>query len=165
MAAERCEVACWIGIGSNLRDPQQQVRDAFEALGQVRETELRSQSPLFSTPPMGPPNQPDYINAVAEVRTRLEPRALLEELQAIELAAGRRRVIRWGPRVLDLDLLTYGEEIVTEPGLEIPHPGIRHRNFVLLPLLSVAPELKIPGLGPVHRLAADIDAEGVVRLE
>ena len=114
---------------------------------------------------MGPQDQPDYINAVVELDTGLEADALLAQLQAIEKRAGRLRETRWGPRVLDLDLLTYGRECISRPGLKVPHPGIGERNFVLLPLLSVAPDLEIPGLGPVRQLAAGIDREGVVRLE
>ena len=165
MTRGRRSVSAWVGIGSNLNDPEQQVQRAFVALGELPDTQLRVQSSLYRTAPMGPQDQPDYINAVAEVATRLDAAALLAQLQAIETDAGRQRGIKWGPRSLDLDLLTYGKERINRPGLKVPHPGIGERNFVLLPLLSVAPELEIPGLGPVHQLAADIDREGVVRLD
>lgn len=158
-------VSAWVGIGSNLNEPEHQVRRAFVALAKLPDTELRVQSPLYRTAPMGPQDQPDYINAVAALDTSLDADALLAQLQAIERQAGRQRDIKWGPRILDLDLLTYGSERINRPGLEVPHPGISERNFVLLPLLSVAPKLNIPGLGPVHQLAADIDREGVVRLD
>lgn len=165
MTTARRYVSCWIGIGSNLDGPKQQVGNAFIALNELRDTELREQSPLFRTMPLGPPDQPDYINAVARISTRLDADSLLDGLLSIERAAGRRRVTKWGPRILDLDILTYGSQQINRPGLQVPHPGIRHRNFVLLPLLSVAPDLDIPGLGPVHQLAADVDHEGVVRLD
>jgi 2-amino-4-hydroxy-6-hydroxymethyldihydropteridine diphosphokinase len=158
-------ISAWVGIGSNLNDPERQVRNALVALAKLPDTKLGLQSPLYRTAPMGPQDQPDYINAVAALDTRLEADALLAQLQAIEVQAGRKRDIKWGPRILDLDLLTYGLQCISRPGLKVPHPGIRERNFVLLPLLSVAPELVIPGLGPVHQLAADIDHEGVVRLD
>ena len=159
-------VSAWVALGSNENDPETQVRRAFDALGRLPETRLHSQSALFRTQPMGPPDQPDYINAVAGLLTRLEARELLTRMQGLEEAAGRvrDRETRWGPRPLDLDLLTYGLQRIDEPGLRVPHPGIRERNFVLLPLLSVAPALEIPGLGSVHRLAAAVDHEGVVKL-
>ncbi|UCG74194.1 MAG: 2-amino-4-hydroxy-6-hydroxymethyldihydropteridine diphosphokinase [Chromatiales bacterium] len=165
MTRDERRVSAWVGIGSNLDDPEYQVRRAFVALAELPDTELRVQSPLYRTAPMGPQDQPDYINAVAELDTGLEADALLAQLQAIEKRAGRLRETRWGPRVLDLDLLTYGRECISRPGLKVPHPGIGERNFVLLPLLSVAPDLEIPGLGPVRQLAAGIDREGVERLE
>lgn len=165
MRRRQRKVSAWVGIGSNLNEPEHQVRRAFVALAKLPATALRVQSPLYRTAPMGPQDQPDYINAVAGLETRLDADALLAQLQAIESQAGRQRDIKWGPRILDLDLLTYGSERINRPGLEVPHPGIGERNFVLLPLLSVAPELNIPGLGPVHQLAADIDREGVVRLD
>ena len=159
-------VSAWVALGSNENDPETQVRRAFDALARLPETRLHSQSALFRTQPMGPPDQPDYINAVAGLLTRLEARELLTRMQGLEEAVGRvrDRETRWGPRPLDLDLLTYGLQRIDEPGLRVPHPGIRERNFVLLPLLSVAPALEIPGLGPVHRLAAAVDHEGVVKL-
>lgn len=165
MTHSQVSVSAWVGIGSNLNDPERQVRDAFVALAQLPDTELRDQSPLYRTAPMGPKDQPDYVNAVAALDTELGAMDLLLQLQAIECRAGRKRDRKWGPRILDLDLLTYGMQCIRRPGLEIPHPGIRDRNFVLFPLLSVAPELEIPGLGPVHRLAAEVDREGIVRLD
>jgi 2-amino-4-hydroxy-6-hydroxymethyldihydropteridine diphosphokinase len=158
-------VECWIGIGSNLGDPVGQVRDSFDALDAIPGTTLRQTSGLYRTAPMGPQDQPDYINAVAKLETRLAPNALLDAMQAIERSAGRARTIKWGPRVLDLDLLTYGDQCLDEAGLQVPHPGIRDRNFVLLPLLSVAPDLEIPGLGSVRQLAAATGDEGIVRLD
>lgn len=161
----RDPVPCWIGIGSNLDDPPRQVRSAFTELRNIRASTLVQCSKLFRTSPMGPQDQPDYINAVVRLDTRLDARDLLNELQAIEQRAGRERAVKWGPRVLDLDLLTYGTERIREAGLEVPHPGIRHRNFVLLPLLSVAPDLEIAGIGSVKQLADAVGHEGIVRLD
>lgn len=163
--ADRAPVACYIGIGSNLEDPQAQVHKALDDLHGLPASLLVATSALYRSVPMGPPDQPDYINAVARVDTQLEAAELLRELQTIEQRAGRERTVKWGPRVLDLDLLTYGNERIAEDGLEVPHPGIRERNFVLLPLLSVAPDLEIPGLGPVQQLADAAGHEGIVRLD
>ncbi len=145
----------YIGIGSNLNDPVSQVRVACDALASIPDTRLLAASSLFSNPPMGPQDQPDYVNAVAAVRTGLSPRDLLSALLALEQAAGRDRAKaeHWGPRVLDLDLLVYGAQCVDERDLTVPHPGISERNFVLLPLLEIAPDLDIPGLGKVADLA------------
>ncbi|RMF94717.1 MAG: 2-amino-4-hydroxy-6-hydroxymethyldihydropteridine diphosphokinase [Gammaproteobacteria bacterium] len=160
-------VAAWIGIGSNLQDPPAQVSRAIAALRRLPRTRFGRASSLYWNPPMGPPGQPDYVNAVAGLLTRLDARELLAALQAIERAAGRERAagLRWGPRVLDLDLLSYGPRRIAEPGLRVPHPGIAERNFVLLPLLEVAPELLIPGLAPLARLAAAVGQNGLRRLD
>ncbi len=147
-------VPAFIGIGANLGDPVAQVLDAFVRLDRdMPDTRLTGRSRLFRNPPMGPQDQPDYVNAVARLETRLEPRALLTRLQAIEVACGRRRDgSRWGPRLLDLDLLLFGGEVIDEPGLRVPHPGIAERDFVLFPLLELAPGLIIPGRGTVAAL-------------
>ncbi|MDG1463392.1 MAG: 2-amino-4-hydroxy-6-hydroxymethyldihydropteridine diphosphokinase [Gammaproteobacteria bacterium] len=149
------EQTAYIGIGSNLNDPVAQVRAACNALALIPETRLLAASSLYSNPPMGPQDQPDYVNAVAALHTRLSPRDLLSALLAAELAAGRDRnkFEHWGPRVLDLDLLVHGSKRVDEPDLKVPHPGIAERSFVLLPLLEIAPDLDIFGVGKVVDLA------------
>ncbi|MBS0003011.1 MAG: 2-amino-4-hydroxy-6-hydroxymethyldihydropteridine diphosphokinase [Thioalkalivibrio sp.] len=156
-------VSAFIGIGANLGEPVAQVFDALARLGRdLPETRLSGRSRLYRNPPMGPRDQPDYVNAVARLETRLEPCALLHRLQAIEVACGRRRdATRWGPRLLDLDLLLFGEEVIDEPGLRVPHPGIAERDFVLLPLLELAPGLMIPGHGPVAALCRGISGTGL----
>jgi 2-amino-4-hydroxy-6-hydroxymethyldihydropteridine diphosphokinase len=166
MSPDPCWVAAWVALGSNLDEPQAQVRRALDALATLPRTRLHSQSALYRSAPMGPSDQPDYVNAVAGLRTQLPAADLLARLQALERAAGRRREReqKWGPRPLDLDLLTYGAQRIDRPGLRVPHPGIRERNFVLLPLLSVAPSLEIPGLGTVRQLASAVDHEGIVKL-
>lgn len=145
----------YIGLGSNLDDPYRQVLRAFAGLAGMRGSALLRCSPLYRTAPMGPADQPDYVNAVAEVATVLSPRELLEALQAIESAQDRRRSAeRWGPRTLDLDLLVFGDLRLQEPGLVLPHPGLAQRGFVLWPWSDLAPELEVPGLGAVEALLA-----------
>jgi len=156
-----------VALGSNQNDPAAQLAAAMLALDDFPDTRVQLCSPFYRSEPMGPVAQPDFVNAVAGLLTCLSPHALLARLQALEVGAGRRREQeqRWGPRPLDLDILTYGMQRIDEPGLQIPHPGIHERNFVLLPLLAVAPELDIPGLGCVHGLAAALTTEGLERLD
>lgn len=157
----------WVALGSNLDGPDEQVRSAFAEIGRLSGVRLVARSPLYRSRPMGPADQPDYVNAVAGLVTRLGPSELLLALHGIERAHGRRRSEsgRWGPRTLDLDLLVHGETVCDEPGLTLPHPGIGERNFVLLPLASVAPDLVIPGLGRVATLARRIAGTGIERME
>jgi 2-amino-4-hydroxy-6-hydroxymethyldihydropteridine diphosphokinase len=157
----------WVALGSNLEQPREQLLQAFDEIAALPGVRLVARSPLYRSRPMGPADQPDFVNAVAGLATRLGPEELLEALHGIERAHGRRRsaVNRWGPRTLDLDLLTHGETVREVPGLTLPHPGIGERNFVLLPLASVAPDLVIPGLGRVATLAARITGTGIERLQ
>lgn len=150
----------YIALGSNLDDPRVQVERGFAALAALPNTALRDRSRLFRTPPWGVLNQPDFINAVAQVETSLPPRGLLDALLAIETQAGRVRGARNGPRVLDLDLLLYGDLRLDEPGLALPHPRLHQRAFVLLPLADVAPTLDVPGRGRVSDLLGSVDAAG-----
>jgi 2-amino-4-hydroxy-6-hydroxymethyldihydropteridine diphosphokinase len=142
----------YIGLGSNLDNPRDQVLDALRELALQEGIQLLAQSSLYLSEPMGPQDQPEFINAVATIETRLEPLLLLEVLQSIEKKHGRKREHHWGPRTLDLDLLLYGEEHISHPELTVPHPGIAKRSFVLLPLREVAPGLAIEGLGSVEEL-------------
>ncbi len=149
----------YIGIGSNLVNPLNQVQDALTALHALKQTRFIRSSRLYHSKPWGKLNQPDFINAVALVETALSPQALLEELLAIERHAGRIRGHgHWEPRVLDLDLLLYADRVVEEPNLTIPHAHMHERPFVLLPLAEIAPALNIPGRGEVSRLLAQVDA-------
>ena len=159
-------ITAFIGIGANLGDPAAQVLEACARLARdLPDTRLVARSSLYRNPPMGPQDQPDYVNAVARVLTRLEPGALLAELQRIETAMGRLRDgTRWGPRLLDLDILLYGAARIHEPGLHIPHPGIAERDFVLFPLRELAPDLEIPGLGTVSQLCRTVSAAGLVAI-
>jgi 2-amino-4-hydroxy-6-hydroxymethyldihydropteridine diphosphokinase len=153
-----------IGIGSNLRDPPTQVRRAFEALAELPDSCLLATSSLYRSTPLSGFEQPDFINAAATLETTVEPRALLEEFKAIEQRFGRRRGVRWGPRIIDLDLLVYGDLRIEEPGLRVPHPSIAERNFVLLPLREIAPDLVIPGLGRLNELPVDMNEPAISRL-
>jgi len=163
-AAPRAPVRAFIGIGANLDDPVAQVTTALDELAHLPATRFVAASPLYRTPPMGPPGQPAYVNAVAEVVTTLAPHALLDELQRLEQAHRRVRAERWGPRTLDLDLLLYGDLTLVDERLSIPHPGIACRAFVLLPLAALAPEIHVPGHGCVRELAAAVDSAGISRL-
>jgi len=147
MSVDRSTV--YVGIGSNLQQPHDQVQAAVRALRQLPMTELLAVSPLYRSPPMGPGDQPDYINAAAALATTLVPEVLLDGLQAIESRQGRVRGERWGPRTLDLDILLYGDRVIDSPRLQVPHPGIADRAFVLVPLFDIAPGLRIPQLGPL----------------
>jgi 2-amino-4-hydroxy-6-hydroxymethyldihydropteridine diphosphokinase len=157
--------AC-IGIGSNLDDPVGQVQQALRALQTIDETRLIAASSLYRNPPMGPVDQPDYVNAAAMLLTVLAPRDLLARLQELECRQGRVRKShdRWGPRRLDLDILTYGNRTIAEPSLQIPHPGISERNFVLFPLFEIAPQLHIPGLGLVRSLVLEVDTSNLEKI-
>ena len=158
-------VTACIALGSNLDDPREQVRRGFEALATLPQNRLLARSRLYRTPPWGITEQPDFINAAARVETSLTPRALLDALRTIECRAGRVRGVRNGPRVLDLDLLLYGDRIVDEPDLVVPHPRLHERAFVLLPLADVAPELDVPGHGRVRDLLARVDASGCMAID
>lgn len=158
-------VTAFIGLGSNLDDPRQQVARALRELAELPDTTLAAQSSLYRSAPMGPPDQPAYINAVARLETRLAPEALLDALQAIEARHGRLRGDeRWGPRTLDLDILLYADVRIDNPRLQVPHPGLAERNFVLQPLAEIAPDLDIPGLGPLRDLLARCPADALERL-
>ncbi|WP_129138246.1 2-amino-4-hydroxy-6-hydroxymethyldihydropteridine diphosphokinase [Modicisalibacter coralii] len=162
MTEEALPVA-YVGLGSNLEGPRDQVTRALSELDRLPTTRLVSASPLYASTPMGPADQPDFINAVAKLITRLSPLALLDQLQALEQRHRRRRQRHWGPRTLDLDLLLYAQRRQTSPRLTLPHPGIGERNFVLVPLADIAPDLKLDGV-PVARLAATLGDDGLHRV-
>lgn len=140
--------AC-VGLGANLGDAAGTLREAIDALGRGDGVAVLAVSRLYRTPAWGKEDQPDFINAVALVRTALPARVLLDRLLAVEADFGRHRVEgeRWGPRTLDLDLLLYGDAVIEEPGLRVPHPHLHQRAFALVPLLDVLPEARIPGHG------------------
>lgn len=156
-------VPAYIGLGSNLDDPVAQLTRAFAGLAELPSSRLVARSRLYRNPPLGGLLQPDYVNGVAAILTRLEPQVLLDALHAIERAQGRDRTEskRWAARTLDLDLLIQGDLKLKSEQLEIPHPGIAMRNFVLLPLLEVAPGLNVPGQGAVAKLAAAVDCSAL----
>ena len=151
-------IAAYVGLGSNLLDPEAQVERALRAMQALPGTELRARSCLYRTRPWGGIAQPDFVNAVAQLATGLSAPDLMGALLAIERDSGRTRSAeRFGPRVLDLDLLVYGDEVIDEPGLHVPHPRLRERAFVLVPLAEIAPALVVPGQGRVDALLARID--------
>jgi 2-amino-4-hydroxy-6-hydroxymethyldihydropteridine diphosphokinase len=155
----------YIAIGSNLDDPLNQVRLAFDSLARLDGCRLVARSGLYRSAPLGPSDQPDFINAVAGLLTQLAARELLMRLKDLERSLGRSTpIVRWGPRRIDFDLLVYGSERITEPDLTVPHPGVPARNFVLYPLRDIAPELWIPGHGFVERLAASIGDASLVTI-
>jgi 2-amino-4-hydroxy-6-hydroxymethyldihydropteridine diphosphokinase len=151
----------YIGIGSNMDDPQRQVRGAFQALALLPDSLLIARSRLYLTRPFGPVQQGDFVNAVAGLLTQLLPERLLAELRALETAQGRKRAERWGPRTLDLDLLVYGDHTLKSDSLEVPHPGIAERGFVLAPLADIAPTLFVPGVGRVAELLQRLPDAGI----
>jgi len=138
----------YVGIGSNLQDPAAQVKSALAELTRIPRSRVLKSSSLYRTAPVGFRDQPQFINAVASLETALAPLELLGELQQIEKLHGRQRSFKDAPRSLDLDLLLYGELVMTTPALTVPHPRMHQRGFVLKPLLEIAPGVLIPGIGP-----------------
>jgi 2-amino-4-hydroxy-6-hydroxymethyldihydropteridine diphosphokinase len=155
----------YVALGSNLNQPQERVIDAFEQLAALQGTRVELRSRLYLTRPMGPQDQPNFVNAAAGLLTRLARRELLDALLGIERAMGRDRQERWGPRIIDLDLVWMTGETIDEPGLTLPHPGVSERNFVLYPLSDIAPTLHIPGHGKVIDLKTRVGGDGISVLE
>ena len=155
----------FIALGSNLNDPAAQVRRGIAALAELPQTRLIAASSLYRSAPVGNPDQPDFVNAVAQLATALAPRALLEALLAIEQRFGRERSFRNAPRILDLDLLLYDAQSIDAPGLVVPHPRMRGRAFVLAPLLEIAPDCVIPGVGSAADLLAACADQAIERLD
>jgi len=157
-------VDAFIGVGSNLCEPQQQVELACDLMRALPGSQLITTSSLYRSSPLGGISQPDFVNAVVKLRTELAAPALLFELQDIERVQGRIRHERWGPRTIDLDLLLYGDQVIKHQDLTVPHPGIGLRNFVLLPLREIEPELSVPGLGRIAELTIDEGAPAIARI-
>jgi 2-amino-4-hydroxy-6-hydroxymethyldihydropteridine diphosphokinase len=155
----------YVGLGSNLSDPPARLRAAFTALAGLPATRLVLQSGLWGSKPFGPVAQPDFCNAVAALLTQLGPEELFGELRALESLLGREPPReRWGPRVIDLDLLAVGAQRVATPDLTLPHPGLAERAFVLFPWRELAPGFEVPGLGSIASLAARLPADAAWRL-
>lgn len=155
----------FVGLGSNLDEPAAQVEAAMEALQLLPRSSLSRRSSLYRTAPWGGIEQPDFINAVVELETSLSAQALMAELLAIERGLGRRRdVERYGPRVIDLDLLLYGDAVIDEPQLRVPHPRLHERAFVLVPLAEIAPDAVIPGRDSVAVALSAVDRTTCIRL-
>lgn len=151
----------WIGLGGNLDGPAARVRRTLAQLDQLPASRLTRSSALYGSRPVGPADQPDFINAVAELDTELSPLTLLDELQALENQAGRVRTRQWGERTLDLDILLFDDRVVDEARLRIPHPELENRGFVLVPLSEIAPAMSLPDGRRVDALRAACDDQGV----
>ncbi|MBV2134959.1 2-amino-4-hydroxy-6-hydroxymethyldihydropteridine diphosphokinase [Pseudomonas sp. MAP12] len=155
----------YIGLGSNLAEPAQQLEAALAALGRLPRCRLVAQSSLYASDPLGPPDQPRYVNAVAALDCELAPLELLDALQAIELEQGRvRKAERWGPRTLDLDILLFGNLQLDEERLRVPHYHMHARAFVLYPLAEIAPQLVLPDGRALQALLAACPPQGLERL-
>lgn len=155
-------ITAFIAVGSNLSDPVGQAQNAIEALKGLPSSEFIQSSMLYSSTPMGPQDQPDYINAVVEIKTKLTPLELLDCTQAIELEQGRvRKEERWGPRTLDLDIILYGNEVIDSERLVVPHYGMKEREFVLYPLAEIAPNLTLPCGSRLEDLLKIVDKNGL----
>jgi len=158
-------VRAYIGIGSNLNDPVAQVKEAIEELGLLPDSLLAARSSLYGSKPMGPQDQPEYVNAVAALDTLLSAPELLQDLQRIETQQGRERTAKqWGPRILDLDLLLYGKRVINSPELTLPHPGLHERDFVIIPLAEIAGNLNIPGKGMLSTLIKNVENHSLRKL-
>ena len=155
----------WLGLGSNLQQPVVQLRQALARLDDADGLEVLRVSSFYRTPPWGDEQQDDFINAVAEIETSLDPIPLLRTLQSLENAMGRQRSgRRWGPRLIDIDLLLYGDQQYHSADLEVPHPRMHERAFVLIPLSELDAELEIPGHGAVTGLLQPLDESGICKL-
>lgn len=150
----------YIAIGSNLASPLEQVNAAIQALGEIPESRIVALSSFYRTPPLGPQDQPDYLNAAVALETTLLPEALLNHTQRIELQQGRvRKAERWGPRTLDLDIMLFGDEVINTERLTIPHYDMKNRGFMLWPLFEIAPELVFPDSITLRRQLTLLAAE------
>jgi 2-amino-4-hydroxy-6-hydroxymethyldihydropteridine diphosphokinase len=156
-------IACYIGIGSNLGDARANVEKALQRLAQLPDTKLSAQSSLFRTAPVDAGGD-DYVNAVARIDTTLCAEELLRQLQSIEMAAGRERPYRNAPRTLDLDLLLYGQQCIASAALEVPHPRMTERAFVLIPLLQIDPFITIPGRGFAHQFVPAVAGQPIEKI-
>lgn len=155
----------YIGLGSNLGQPEAQLQIAINALSALPDSTLVALSSLYATQPLGPADQPDYLNAVVALDTRLQPLELLDCLQQIEQQQGRqRKAERWGPRTLDLDILLFGQQVIDLPRLQVPHYHLQARPFVLYPLAEIAPDLQLPDGRVLREMLQECPAQGLQRL-
>ncbi|MEH6359073.1 MAG: 2-amino-4-hydroxy-6-hydroxymethyldihydropteridine diphosphokinase [Pseudomonadales bacterium] len=151
----------YIGIGSNLENPLEQLKAAVSGLRDIPGTQLLTVSNIYQTAPIGPAGQPDYTNAAALLESTLTPEALLDELQKIELDQGRVREVRWGPRTLDLDIILYAGMTIRTARLTVPHVEMENRNFVLVPLMDISPELVLPNGASLKAVSKQAGNEGI----
>ena len=146
----------YIGLGSNLEQPYLQIKNAIAALGDLSGTRVINDSGYFKSKPMGPEDQPDYVNAVVEVETELAAEELLKRCQQIEKKQGRVKKRHWGERTIDLDVLLYADQQIKTENLTVPHPGICQRDFVYMPLLKLNPDVIVPGTGPLNIIVQSV---------
>ena len=158
-------VVAYIGLGSNLDGPAARIASAILSLSRIPKTTLLLSSSCYRSRPQGPQEQPDFINAVVRIDTRLTAEQLLENLQAIEEQQGRERTQRWGARTLDLDLLLFGDSVLRSTTLTVPHPEMHRRAFVLYPLYEIAQDIEIPGHGHIRQLLRGVDPGAVEKME
>lgn len=159
----RSETSAWLGLGGNIGDPAHTIADALRRLDSAGQLDVVAVSPLYRTPPWGLAEQPDFLNAVAEVTTSLEPRPLLDLCLSVEADLKRVRRERWGPRLIDVDILIYGDRRISEPGLEVPHPRMLERPFVVIPMAEIAPDMRIGGKS-MREHARMSDHSGIERM-
>jgi 2-amino-4-hydroxy-6-hydroxymethyldihydropteridine diphosphokinase len=157
-------ITAFVALGSNLEDPVAKIRGGLAAIGKLPLTRLVRSSSFYRNPPVGILDQPDFVNAAAMIETGLGPRELLGALLGIESAHGRARSVPNAPRTLDLDLALYGERVIEEPGLVVPHPRLAERAFVLIPIAEIAPDAVVPGRGRIADLVQAVDAAGMVKV-
>lgn len=150
---------CYLGLGANIDNPVQQLLTAVKTLAAIPGIELEQVSSLYGSKPVGPQDQPDYVNAVACIRTHIAPLALLDHLQQLEREQGRVKLRHWGERCIDVDILLYGDEMISSERLTVPHSQMALRSFVLLPLLEIAPALEMPDGRPLTAWAAPVLAD------
>jgi 2-amino-4-hydroxy-6-hydroxymethyldihydropteridine diphosphokinase len=155
----------YIGLGSNLDNPQQQINTAINDIDAIEQTSVVQTSSLYQSPPMGPQDQPDYTNAVICIETLLSAHQLLDALQAIEQHHGRVRKRHWGERTLDLDILVFADKVISDERLKVPHPGLAERAFVVYPLAEIAPDIEIPGLGAIAAIQEKCPLQGLEKVE
>lgn len=158
-------ISVYVGLGSNLAEPQSQVQAAFAALSDLPSVDCARLSPLYCSKAVGPAGQPDYINAAAHLYTALSPIELLDALQRLEQQQRRVRTQRWGPRTIDLDMLLYGQAVLNTPRLCVPHPYLTRRNFVLAPLLDLEPQLTLPDFSHAREHLADLGMADLSRVD
>lgn len=157
-------IRVYLALGSNLADPLHQVQSALNALAAMPDSSLVATSALYRTPPYGPPDQPDFLNAAVALDTRLDAESLLNHTQRIELEQGRvRKAHRWGPRTLDLDIMLFGEQTLNTPRLTVPHYDMHNRAFMLLPLLEIAPDLCLPDGTRLADILTTLDSSAISR--
>lgn len=155
-------VTAYLGLGANLGDREANIDKSLVELARQGDCKLIKTSSLYETDPVGISEQPDFLNAVAEIETEMTPKELLAAIKEVERRLGRERTVKWGPRIIDIDVLLYGDQCLSEDNLEIPHPEMNKRAFVLTPLEEIAPLVKHPKLGlTVRQMSAEVGSEGV----